>query len=232
MIAQHAAIAECWVGSENHLSPPGTAWFSHSFFSPRGIAVSTFSAASSAVPLGSAKNAAFRAERVCELNFLFGSGVWRPKNQPRRGGSAVSPGRSEAESWVEWQIDLSPPGTARFSHSLFRPRGICCFDFFSGLFSRAETKPRLAPDPGCGAETGRICGPHPNLDHSSMSHLFKDCHAVKDCHPDQGLQPAWRDLLFTSTSCHLPPTAGPSTPRSPRLAKQRVGQARRALHSG
>ena len=29
--------------------------------------------------------------------------------------------------------------------------------------------------------------------------------SIKDCHPDQGLQPAWRDLLFAPYS--LPPHA-------------------------
>ena len=38
-----------------------------------------------------------------ELSLIFGSGVWLTKNEPRRGRSAVSPGRSAAESWVGWK---------------------------------------------------------------------------------------------------------------------------------
>lgn len=60
-------------------------------------------------------------------------------------------------------------------------------------------------------------------------------HLVKGCHPDQGLtevsdkrrfslvgvvQPAWRDLLFGRTACQLAQTAGPSTPRPLRFAKE------------
>jgi len=50
----------------------------------------------------------------------------------------------QAECWVKWENDLSPVGTAQFSHKLFSPSGgTCCFAL--GIWPKQPTC-RLATD--------------------------------------------------------------------------------------
>ena len=50
--------------------------------------------------------------------FIFVGGVLPSKIEPRRGGSAVSPGRSEAESWVCRKVPESPGDGTVLTHAL------------------------------------------------------------------------------------------------------------------
>jgi|SRR5664279_1923692 len=51
-----------------------------------------------------------------------------------------------------------------------------------------------------GSGTSALANDRPRTGHPATEWRVRDCsHDVTKCHPDQGLQPAWRNLLFVRT---------------------------------